>query len=105
MTHMRERFTPPQFSGSGQFPTDGIWIHDGFMLAMTIVVVVATVWIIRMVMHRPQHCHPVTGAALQELDLRYARGELKRDDYLQRRQDLAQMGGGHEPHVDTSQKS
>lgn len=29
-----------------------------------------------------------TGDALRELDLRYARGEIDRDDYLQRRADL-----------------
>jgi uncharacterized membrane protein len=66
------------------------WIHLVELLII-VAVIVAVMLIILAIVRSPR----VLGApramispALAELDLRYARGEIERDDYLQRRADL-----------------
>lgn len=69
-------------SGMGGAMWIGIVLY-GLLLAALIALAVAAT--LRLVRGRP--ATPSTAAG--ELDLRYARGELDRDDYLQRRADLA----------------
>lgn len=72
------------------------WIHDLFWLAIVVALVIGTFLVVRAVLSRP----PLPRAPyapgppmppvnpVHELDLRYARGEIGRDEYLQRRADL-----------------
>jgi putative membrane protein len=86
------RFFGP--AGSGLF-----WVHDLVWLLIVVVIVIGTWLVIRAVLNRPAPPRPPYGAppprwtaanpALHELDLRYARGEIDRDEYLQRRADLS----------------
>lgn len=67
------------------------WI---FLLALTILTIAATIWLIRS-SRRPRKQGPSgTSQALAQLDLRYARGELERDEYLRRKGDLSENGFG-----------
>jgi putative membrane protein len=70
------------------------------MLAILVLIVVGVVLLVRglsrndHVVHSPPQGPPVvpkSGSALQVLEERYARGEIDREDFLQRRQDL--LGG------------
>jgi putative membrane protein len=68
------------------------WVHGLFTLLVVIAIVAGVVLIAR---HWRQPVPPpAAGAtppspALHELDLRYARGEIDRADYLERRADIA----------------
>ena len=85
---------PGRFSDPGLF-----WLHDLFWLLIVIALVVGTFLVVRAVLDRPHAPHtgvipwPAPTAALQELDLRYARGEIDRIEYLQRRTDLLGQPG------------
>ncbi len=78
---------------------DGGWMwwmpfHGILSLLLVAAVVVGVVFLIRWLWHGTE-ARPTAGSrreALELLDLRYARGEIDRDDYLQRKKDLA--GGG-----------
>jgi putative membrane protein len=77
-------------------PADHLeWVHGLFTLLMVAAIVAGVVLIAR---HWRQPLPPpAAGAvppspALHELDLRYARGEIDRTDYLQRRADIAGVG-------------
>lgn len=74
------------WGGGGFFPFHGI-----FGLLLLVLVIVAVVWLVR-VMLRPQDRAPRaehrTTAGLDILDQRYARGEISRDEYLQKRGDV-----------------
>lgn len=67
----------------------------GIVLRFTLCVLVllAIVWVIREVLAELRRRHTVTprpvSPALAELDMLYARGDVKRADYLARRADLA----------------
>jgi putative membrane protein len=88
------------FGGGGPFggnpagaPVDHsnlFWIHDLFVLAFLIVVVVGIVLLVRHLARRPRYAAmaPMPTAAVTELDMRYARGEVDRDEFLRRRADL-----------------
>jgi putative membrane protein len=76
-------------------PYDGgaTWQHGLFLLLIVIAIVAGVVLLARMwSQQHPRHGHvgppPPSNAALSELDLRYARGEVGREEYLQRRADL-----------------
>jgi putative membrane protein len=71
--------------GGWGFPFSGI-----FGLLILVLVVVALVWFVR-ALTRPRERLPETGrrsAGLDLLDQRYARGEINRDEYLQKRADV-----------------
>lgn len=69
-------------SGMGGAMWIGVVLY-GLLLAALIALAVAAT--LRLVRGRPT----TSSTAAGELDLRYVRGELDRDDYLQRRADLA----------------
>jgi putative membrane protein len=70
--------------GGGFFPFSGI-----FGLLILALVIVAIVWLVRTIM-RPQDraSRERPSAGLDVLDQRYARGEINRDEYLQKRADV-----------------
>jgi putative membrane protein len=76
---------------------DGLfWVHDLFGLLIVVAVVVGVILVVDRIVRRPgrpQPPSPVRSAALDELELRYARGEVSRDEYLQRRADLLGASG------------
>ncbi len=73
-------------------PADNLeWVHGLFTLLVVAAIVAGAVLIARN--WRRTLPPPATGAtppspALHELDLRYARGEIERTDYLERRADI-----------------
>ena len=74
------------------------WLHDLFWLLIVVALVAGAILVVRSLLHRPYGQRPWSGPwphtpAMHELDLRYARGEISRDEYLQRRADLS----GHGP--------
>ncbi|HEV7678244.1 MAG TPA: SHOCT domain-containing protein [Candidatus Dormibacteraeota bacterium] len=81
------------------------WVRGLFVLLVVIALVVGTIFVVRMLLaNRPltigRHTPPppaLYSPALAELDLRYARGEITREEYLQRRADLAAHLGGPPP--------
>lgn len=89
------RFGRPYYGGGPS------WVHWLFVF-LIVVAIVAGIWlIVRMWMTRPAGTGwrpgggppPPPNPALTELDLRYARGEIGREEFLQRRADLL----GHVP--------
>ena len=59
-----------------------------FMVLVLGAVTAGAVWLVQTLTHsrgRPRR------TAMDELDERYARGEIDRDDYLQRREDLGRV--------------
>lgn len=66
------------------------------MVSMTIVIILVLaaliagiVWLVRTLTDSPRSNNQRT--ATEVLEMRYARGELDRDEYLQRREDLQQL--------------
>jgi putative membrane protein len=62
-----------------------MWFWAIFALLVLALLVVGVIWLVR-TLARPGPAG--ASAARQELDLRYARGELTREEYQQRRADL-----------------
>ena len=89
MALMRPRFIGP---GPGDFHDGPSWQRWLFVLLIVVAIVVGVVLLARMWMARPPAGRtgppPPPNPALAELDLRYARGEVSREEYLQRRADL-----------------
>ena len=75
--------------GNGGPDGGPFWIHDIFGLLFLVVIVVGIILLVRM-LRRPTGVAPAQGnwTAVHELDVRYARGEVDRDEYLRRRADL-----------------
>ncbi|MEX2551812.1 MAG: SHOCT domain-containing protein [Actinomycetota bacterium] len=57
-----------------------------FMIALLALVIAGFVWLLRNM--SPRDRRDGKSGALSELEMRYARGDLDREDYLQRREDL-----------------
>ena len=98
---------PPGFGGgSGPvFVHTGPWQHGwfGWLLPILFLAVVAglVIWVVLRVTRRPPVLAPAWGpprfgsdAALGEARLRYARGEMSREDFLQVSGDLGTGGRG-----------
>jgi putative membrane protein len=75
----------------GGWPDGLSWVMFALLL---LVFLIAIVSLALALYDRSDRSAPASSGALTELDLRYARGELGRDEYLQRRADL---GGGVAP--------
>lgn len=71
--------------GGGMFPFSGI-----FGLLILALVIVAVVWVVRTILRSQNRTSLTRGASagLDVLDQRYARGEINRDEYQQKRADL-----------------
>ncbi|MFY9615023.1 MAG: SHOCT domain-containing protein [Candidatus Dormiibacterota bacterium] len=85
---------PGPFQGQGRLAAFPWWIHVVEVLIVVGLVVLLVV-VLMVAFRGPRRLVPPPGAitaavspALSELDLRYARGEIDHDDYLQRRANL-----------------
>lgn len=74
------------------------WLHDLFWLLIVIALVAGVFLVVRLLLQHQSsgvpggpRPHPGAQQALAELDLRYARGEVERSEYLLRRADLLGM--------------
>lgn len=70
-----------------------------FMVALLVLIVLAAVWLARSAggdgpasRLGPAGASPTGGSPREALDLRYARGEISREEYQQVRRDLADVG-------------
>jgi putative membrane protein len=73
------------------------WLGALFQLVFLVIVVLGLIFLARMIVRGWQPSTPAgsqRSKALEELDLRYARGEIDRTEYFQRRTDLV---GGSPP--------
>jgi putative membrane protein len=81
---------PGNFNGG--FHGGDTWQRWLFVLLIVVALVAGAILLARMWMARPPVGRtgppPPPNPALTELDLRYARGEVTREEYLQRRADL-----------------
>jgi putative membrane protein len=68
-----------------------MWFWAVFWVVVLALLVAGAIWLAR-TLTRPPNLPGGPGPARAELDLRYARGELDREEYLQRRADLEGTG-------------
>lgn len=82
--------------GDGWGSTGWTMLFSGiFWLILLVLVVMAMVWIVRASSHgghNPPHIDP-SSSGLHILEERYARGEINRDEYLQKKRDILGRGG------------
>ena len=64
-------------------------VHLVFWAVILIALVVGIVWLVRSMTGSGAHHHPSKrSAGLEVLEERYARGELNRDEYLEKKKDM-----------------
>jgi putative membrane protein len=85
---------------AGGWPDGLSWVMFAILLVLLLVAIVSLALALYDRSHRTAQAQVrVPSGALTELDLRYARGEIARDEYVQRRADL---GGGAAPATETT---
>jgi len=70
--------------------TGGFWpmhFHGLFSLVLTVILIVAALWLFRRLWHGEAACGHGDGA-MEILGSRYAQGEIDRDEYLEKREVL-----------------
>ena len=67
---------------------DGYGFGGGFMWLFWILLLVAVAWLVAIASRRAGGAGKKDDSALEILEQRYARGEIDRDEYLQKRDDL-----------------
>ncbi|MFN2568214.1 MAG: SHOCT domain-containing protein [Candidatus Dormibacteria bacterium] len=88
---MDRHHLPPPPQNIQYHGADGLWwLHGLFSLLIVLALIGAAVYLLRMFLKRPmpRWGSSARNAAIDALDLRYARGEIDRADYLQRQVDL-----------------
>ncbi len=73
--------------GGGMNAFTAVWVL--LAVVLTAVAVVAVVWAVRSAEGRDRRRVGGASSARQRLDERYARGDIDRDEFLQRREDLS----------------
>ena len=66
-------------------------VHMIFWVVILIAIIAAVVWLVRSMATPGGHHHlspPKRSAGLEVLEERYARGEINRDEYLQKKKDI-----------------
>ncbi len=64
-------------------------LHFVFWIAILVAVVAFVIWLVRSVAAPTMHlAQPRRSPGLEALDERYAKGEINRDEYLQKRKDI-----------------
>ena len=86
------------------------WLHFIFMLLVLAAIVMLAVWLIQSMRRPPVPHEHATGlpraqvdAALQEARMRYARGEMSRDEFVQISIDLGGSPGAVPPAAPSSE--
>jgi putative membrane protein len=76
-------------------PIGGAWLlfAVAMQIAVLVLVVLGIVWLVRRLSGDSSGSHSAP-SAMDELERRYARGEIDRTTYLQMRDDLAKRGSG-----------
>jgi putative membrane protein len=71
-----------------------MWVWLLFALALLVLTILGIVWLVRALTsdRRGTGAQPSSTAARDEIDRRYSRGEISREEYLQIRQDLEAPG-------------
>jgi putative membrane protein len=71
-----------------------MWVWLLFALALLVLTILGIVWLVRALTsdRRGTGTQPSSTAARDEIDRRYSRGEISREEYLQIRQDLETPG-------------
>ncbi len=65
-------------------------VHMVVWAVILIAIIVGVVWLVRsMSASNPHHLSPKRSAGLDVLEERYARGEINRDEFLQKKKDIA----------------
>jgi putative membrane protein len=78
-------------------PFGGLWFLFALLMeiAVLVLVVLGIIWLVRRLSRESSPTSGVrTRTALEELELRYARGEIDRSTYLQMRDDLTKGSSG-----------
>ena len=86
----------PGFGGYGHGGGGEVYLAIVLHFLAVVVVVAGIVWVVLHLVRAlrpPRLAGPPRSPALDELDLRYARGELERAEYLMRRADI--LGAGY----------
>ena len=83
--------------GPGGFDGTPLWVHDLFILLSLVVLIAGVLFVVKLIINRPHSYARSVSGAISELELRYARGEITRDDYWQRRADLTGIGSASQP--------
>jgi putative membrane protein len=64
-------------------------MHVAVSVAVIVCIVFVVIWALRMLTGAgPHHMHGRRSPGLEVLEERYARGEIQRDEYLQKKKDL-----------------
>ena len=61
-------------------------MHMAMSIAVIVAIVFLVIWLVRTM--APAH-HPRRSSGLEVLEERYARGEINRDEYLQKKKDIS----------------
>lgn len=85
-----------RFYGAPLYDHGPDWVHWLFVFLIVVAIVAGILLIVRMWAARPHTTAapwrggppPPPNPAITELDMRYARGDIAREEYLQRRADL-----------------
>ena len=93
-----DRPIPPQFVGRGGGHDAELYLAIVLHFLAVALVVAAAVYIaLRVLRHRAEGRRPGRSPGLDELDVRYARGEIDRAEYVTRRADLLGITYGPPP--------
>jgi putative membrane protein len=81
----------PHWGMMGEYGWGGYWpFHMIFWIVIAIAVIACMVWMMRsMAGGHGRYALPRRSAGLDVLEERYARGEIGRDEYLQKKKDIA----------------
>ena len=85
---MSQPYGPGMMGGYGGYGFYGP-VHLIFWAVVLIAIIVGVVWLVRsLTAPHANHMPPRRSAGLEVLEERYARGEINRDEYLQKKKDI-----------------
>ncbi len=78
----------PQWGMMGGYGYGYGLIHMVFWVVILVAIVVGIIWLVRSLAGGGHGPHTRRSVGLDVLEERYARGEIKRDEYLQKKKDI-----------------
>lgn len=84
---MMWNFGPSGMHGGWHY-MDGMMLFGGGFWLLIVLVVVAIIWVARSQPHTGTSQSRGKSSALELLETRYAKGEIEREEFLQKKQDL-----------------